>query len=251
MKEISSVKSNHGFALINGKLIECDVTMLDWCMVEGVSETWLHVTYGDKTEKISPSQFFESVEDFRNNVQMPLTRNVWLPGRLYNVNFSDPDFTWVIEDGRVKQKFLDIQTITIRFGENGRVESIESPDIPDVCYKLKDIAQSFLDIEVLNADGTEKKIIGAANLVTLTDEQRKIVEDMLSIAKKANDMGVRFVADWNGVYAFNSNNVKDWNVEYDEYDGMERVDVQSEYFAIGMNLCVSSDDNMLNIKRID
>ena len=254
MKTINVYDGSHGFAFIDGKLIECEIKKMEFCFIEKKKfETNLVVAHADWTEKIDAKDFYLSVEDFRNNIHRAPGREIWLSSFIRDLAGEDCDgnnFTFIIENGRVKKYFVEFSVIEVYY-ENGRIDRVVSPDMPEECYALDEVAKSHISLEIVKADGSITKIPSAASLITLTDEQKEVVNEIIKLSKKAKDMGVVIVADWSGTYAFNANNVKDYTIQYEEEDGCERVDVQSHEFAIDLEIYTSSDDNMLNIKRMD
>lgn len=251
---IKVYENNHGYALINGRLIECDITKLDFCFTDNESyDVYLWVSHADWTEKIEPENFFLSIDDFRSNKYAERTKqeylNRWFPSKFDVLPSHKGEFaTFVIENGQVKSKVIDFDIIEVYYDENGNVRRMESPDIPAECWAHEEDAKAHLEIEIVNADGTTKTIPSAASLVSLSPEQRALVKDIEGLMKKASDMGVKFVADWNGVYAFNSSQLKSFSFVY-EYNGYERIDLLSKEFSIDAPVSVVSDEDMLEIVR--
>lgn len=254
MKSIRVYQGSHGFAYINGRLIECEIQKMEYCFIEkNQFEINIVVAHADWTEKISDKEFYLSIDDFRNNIHRSPSEELWLRSRLPQLAGEDSDgnnFTFIIENGRVKKHIVDFQVIEVYY-ENGFVHHVYSSDMPEECYALEEAAQSHVSLEIVNADGSVKTIPSAASLVTLTDEQKEVVDEIVKLSKKAKDMGICIVADWNGTYAFNRNNVKDYCIEYDQEEGYERVDLLSHEFAIDLDIVTSSEENMLDIKRYD
>lgn len=254
MKSVRVYSESHGFAYIDGRLIECEIKKMEICFIEkNRFEINLVVAHADWTEKISDKDFYRSVEDFRNNIHRSPSEELWLRSRLPQLAGEDSDgnnFTYIIENGRVKKYVVEFQTIEVYY-ENGFVHHVESSDMPEVCYALEEAARSHISLEIVNADGSIKTIPSAASLVALTDGQKAVVNEIVKLSKKAHDMGIRIVTDWNGTYAFNASDVKDYCIEYEEEDGYERVDLLSHEFAIDFDIITSSDENMLNIQRME
>ena len=157
--------------------------------------------------------------------------------------------TFIIEDGRVKKHDFVFETIEVVY-EDGKVVSMSSPDVPEKCWMQEEDANAHLSVEVVSADGTMKKIPSVSELITLTDEQRSVMDDIIALTKKANEMGIEIVTDYNGVYAFNKNNLSGYEYDYDNC-GCERIDVLSREFLVDMDVTVVSEDCMLNIVRKD
>lgn len=254
MKKINAYSESHGFAYIDGRLIECEIQKMEYCFIEkNKAEINIVVSHADWTEKISVKDFYMSIDDFRNNIHRNPGNELWLNSRLRDLAGEDADgnnYTYIIKDGRVEKYVVEFSVIEV-FYESGKVHHVSSPDMPNECYSLEEAARSHVSLDVVNADGSVKHIPSAAELVTLTDEQKAVVNEIVQLSKKAVGMGVRIVADWNGVYAFNSSNIKYYTIEYDEVDGCERVDLLSHEFSIDMEIVTYSDDNMLNIERKD
>lgn len=254
MKKINAYSGSHGFAYIDGRLIECEIQKMEYCFIEkNKAEINIVVSHADWTEKISVKDFYMSIDDFRNNIHRNRDYELWLNSRLRDLAGEDADgnnYTYIIKDGRVEKYVVEFSVIEV-FYESGKVHHVSSPDMPDECYSLEEAARSHVSLDVVNADGSVKHIPSAAELVTLTDEQKEVVDEIVKLSKKAKDMGICIVADWNGTYAFNRNNVKDSCIEYDQEEGYERVDLLSHEFAIDLDIVTSSDENMLDIKRYD
>ena len=255
MKRINVYDESHGFAYINDRLIECEIQKMEYCFIgEGQFEINIVVAHADWTEKISANEFYRSIDDFRNNIHRNPGRELWLNSHLHGLAGEDADgnnFTYIIKDGRVKKHVVEFSVIEVYYAGHGVIHHVYSPDMPEECYAIEEAAQSHVSLDIVNADGSVKHIPSAASLVTLTDEQKEVVDEIVRLSKKASEMGVHIVADWNGTYAFNAKNIKDYSVEYDPVEGMERVDLLSHEFAIGLEIMTSSDENMLNIERMD
>lgn len=255
MKQIQVPCQSHGYVFIDGRLVECEIVKFEVCFAGEQVQNNIVVSHADWTMKIGESDFFLSVEDFRSNtVRKIISDSVYLRHYFRNVQFGDSssdNFTWIIKDGRVKKHFIDFDIIEVFYG-NGKIHHMSSPDIPEECWDSEESAIAHQSVEVVNADGSSRKIPSAVSLITLTDEQKEVVDKMVALSKEAEDLGIVFVADWNGVYAFNKKNVKNWELNYyGDTTEDERIDLQSDEFAVGIKIVMSSDENMLDIERKD
>lgn len=252
MKSINVYDSSHGFAYIDGRLIECEIKKMDFCFrCDGGCDKYLVVAHADWTEKITPDNFYGSIQDFNNDNPARPLRELWLTGwfrQLAGYDDKGHPFTFIIKNGRVVKYTVEFDVIEV-FYDDGKVHHLYSADIPNECWSTDVAARSHIGYEIVSADGSVTSVPAASSLVALTDEQREAVSELILLCKRLKDLGVCIVADWNGMYAFNRNNVADFKIEYDETTGYEGVDVLSDEFAVPCDLIVSSDENMLNIKR--
>ena len=250
IKELFTYSTTHGFSFLNDRLIECDIVRHDICFdADGRVDNHITVAHADWQEKITPDNFFASIADFKSNKPVDICRQLHPCILFRQLYMSCNEYrTYIIKGGKVVEYTIDFDTISVFFKDKG-VDSVRCDDIPQICYKYEDDAKAHLSLEVENSDGTTKKIPSVAELVTLTDEQRSVVNEIVALSKKAKDMGVVMECDWNGVYAFNRNGIRGYAMQYDLDDYDERIDLSTKEFAIDLNVNCCSDEDMLCVIR--
>lgn len=243
--------------MINGRLIECDIKQIKYHREENMGSdsdaayTYV-VAHADWTENISPDNFYATISDFKSNKAIDRECDIWLCQYLRGAKFSDGDATsYVIDNGNVKKVVFPIKDITFNFNENQKLVSAVSPDVPVNGWEDEQKALDHLDVEVVNADGSMQRICGAASLIKLDDEQKEVVDEICALIKKAKDMGVHFIGDYSGCYAFNKNYLDKFCICYDnELEYSEKVDVLSREFRIDdLDVIMHSEDDMMYFER--
>ena len=253
MNQIETLSRTHGFVFLAGRLVECDAKQLKYVLDENniLQPVELTIAFGDETAVVEPSEFFESVQDFRSGRCAELGKHVYLNLCVKNAAWSENAFpyTHIINNGRVEKKVIDIQTLYIEFGPKMKVSS---PDIPMTCWLAYEDALAHVDLKVHKADGTEETIQSAASLLALNAEQRKVVKKIAELTKQATELGVVFIGDFSDhVYAFSNHGIESWFSDYSRNteDGWESLDVQNDEFDTDIRINVVSDENIVNIKR--
>lgn len=79
-------------------------------------------------------------------------------------------------------------------------------------------AALYCDLIKVEQDGTEVVYPSAHKRVALKDDQKKIVDQISELIKKANEMGIQFIFDYENEYlkAYDRTDIK--NIEYYDYD---------------------------------
>lgn len=254
MKKLSVFSESHGYAFIDGRLIECDIKKVRYAFLPDGLKIVITISHADWTEEIAPENFYFSIDDFKSGENKAPNREIWLSSHICRINWgTDKDdfdcLCYVIENGRVEKKTIVLNTLDVHYGQSGHIYDITSPDIPEERYDLLENAVAHLDVEIVNADGSMTKEPSVASLISLTDEQQALVDKLTDLSKQLKDAGVQIVVDWSGVYAFNTNNVSEWLIQYEPEEYTERIDLLSKEFAIDFNAFNANEDDMLCIKR--
>jgi hypothetical protein len=111
-------------------------------------------------------------------------------------------------------------------------------------YGTKEKAMLYCDLIKVDADGTETIKPSPSKLVSLDDEQRKVMNDILDAFKRAKELDMRFVLNYDGddMNVFSAKNIDKVNYdcvgcesdnEIDITDLLEEVDLP----IISINLC--------------
>ena len=262
MKRIFCPSEKKGFAVINGKIVECSVVSATINYQESHAtsndDKFVTVRHANGVEKNVPfTNFFGSIEKLKNDECVEWKSEVWLPYRFNNVELTidnnELNFSyWSMVDGVAKKTFTNFTSITVSFDEEGRIDKVTSPDVPDTCYKTMEECYAFNDIVIVDEKGNETTHVGCANLCKLTKEQDDVLCEMEKLFQKAKDLGIIVVSDWNGTYAFNTNNLADQITSYEGKpdEGYERVDMRNKIFKrSGWIFEPCSDEAELYIKR--
>lgn len=260
MNKFQTLKNAHGFAFIDGNLVECDVLRCMYKYNEQTNTLEPHlygVKAGEEEHGVLPADLYESTEDFMHGKCAELYYNLYLD-RKFEVEYDRDNkrcVTWTIEHGKPKKLSLIIDTLYVEF-PNGKTQQwaikATSPDIPDECYASEEDARNHIDVHIKRADGTTEDIVGAANLLALTPEQKKAVEKAVEAIKKAKALGVEFVVDDSddGLYAYNKNGISDKHYsDCHEGGGYEFVRILTKEFETDACIPAISEECGLNIKR--
>jgi hypothetical protein len=111
-------------------------------------------------------------------------------------------------------------------------------------YGTKEKAMLYCDIIKVDADGTETIKPSPSKLVSLDDEQRKVMNDILDAFKRAKELDMRFVLNYDGddMNVYSAKNIDKINYdcvgcendnEIDITDLLEEIDLP----IISINLC--------------
>lgn len=261
MRSVFIPRTHCGFSVIEGEL--CEVVLrrvifkyteqgrIETLQVETKSNNMLHNADG--------KNFYASTEKFKEGLFVPFDHEMFL-FRFINGEFTDDaNYVWVFENGEPVRKSIDFTEIVVdvepRYG-------ISSPDLPNETCKSREECLSLNDYTIHYGDGTTKVVQGVINLCTLTEEQRALVDEMEALFKKAVDMGIRFAQDYNSSYAFNSNGLKNYAIDYGtnytaDEDGKkvdyELVDLTNSRFKcpFPIGYVCGDEDNLFILRKDD
>lgn len=253
MKTVFVPSVRKGYSMINENLTEVVVTSVFIDFKDSCNNT-IHVKHQDTEYTVSKDNFYASVEDFDKGNPVAWGTDVWLRCWVEGINFTDNGAScYCFENGEPVLYELNINTLVVTFDEKGRVDMVRSDDFPANPYETREECLAFNNVTIKNEDGTTETRVGAARLAMLSDVQRDVVNQIVGLMRKASDMGVRIVADWNHTYAFNVNGVADYEFAYcDDYpsDKHEMVNLNHKEFIVNdsrFNIC-GEEDNLF-IKR--
>lgn len=261
MKSVFIPKYKNGFSVIEGQLHEVQVKRVVIYYTEQGRKDTLMVSHrgGTKLYTVDGKNFYSTTDDFEQGLSVEFTREVYLSTYLKG-EFSDgATYVWVFEGGEPVRKAIDFTEIVVKLDDK---ISITSPDLPDVTYSSRAECLSLNDYTVRLEDGTIKVVQGVINLCTLTKEQRALVDEMEALFKKAVDMGIRFAQDYSSSYAFNSNGLKNYAIDYGtaytaNEDGKmvnyELVDLSNSRFKcpFPIGYVCGDEDNLFILRKDD
>ena len=251
MAELLIPSVRRGFSSIGGEIHEVCVKVVNVRFDEGKKPSDLLVRYSDGECVIEKSNFFENMTELKKASPVSWSHSEWT-NRFFGSKLKDDNYDyWMMENGMAVHKKGTANEILIHLDENGIVTNMESPDIPVDSYESADECYSFNDITIINADGTRTVEHGIATLCMLTPYQQELMKQFEELNKKADECGLVLVHDWNGMYAFNSSNVKDIEFNYENPDDEhEMIDLTNKAFKCTFNLVVqTSDDDALYVIR--
>lgn len=255
LQQIKYLRNEHGFAYIKKRLVECDITTMQFRVNEEsnmLEPTEYVVKHGDKTDTVKPSDFYSSIAAYKEGESPDLYMgNIGAFFKNLLGPKDEPQYTYVIEGGRGVKKNITIESMALlRAAENtGRYWDAVSPNMPDVTYKSMKDAMQHVDITIEHEDGTTEEQKGIANLIALTPEQGAVVKQLAELVDKAEKMGVAFVHNYQGLFAYNNSELSDIAYDDCEWAGYENIDIQRDEFRVNANFTDICEDSILNVQR--
>ena len=237
--KVSLPSVSRGYAFIDGKAAEVQVIDAIIRYNAHNEQSYLRVKYAGGEATVSYENFFKDIQSMRDGKRVLWDNNDWLNDFDNYANMHMDSQTidyWIMENGVARNHEVCLSEIAVHYDSDGKPVSATCPDIPEGTYDTKQDCYAFNDLTVLDKDGVEKTEKGIGNLCRLTAEQEKMLKKIVDDLKKASEMGLKIVADWNGYYAFNSKELEKYEFEYvsdiDDCDGEdgEYMNVRNEVF---------------------
>lgn len=121
--------------------------------------------------------------------------------------------TWAFVDGAAKQ--IDATTIGLTF-DGFRVSVTSGEEY----YHSKSEVYMWHDYVVKDADGSERTVVAPANIIALTDEHKKLVDEWESLYDKMKEAGLRLLFDTETceLKIYHSNKNADIQIDYCNLD---------------------------------
>lgn len=127
-----------------------------------------------------------------------------------------------------------------RFNKNCRAKYIGDEQY----YETKNVALLYCDLIKVDADGTETIKMSPSKLVSLDDKQRKVLNEIISAFKKAKELDMKFVLNYDGddINVYSAKNIE--KIEYDcvgyQSEGTTDITLLLEEIdlpIVSLNLC--------------
>ena len=119
-------------------------------------------------------------------------------------------------------------------------------------YESKEECYLWNDIVVVEEDGTERIVEALGKKVQLTDEQKKLVEQLNDNFKALHELGVRFAydVDYGKLKCLNTNNIHYEGVSYcNDYDNEEFTDLTKCATTLELYISYLGCDDLLIGKK--
>lgn len=158
----------------------------------------------------------------------------------YRDSFNDEDelFLWTIINNEVVT--ANAPYATYYYDKSTRVKYIGEGEF----YGAKDKAMLYCDLIKVEADGTETIKMSPSKLVSLDDEQRKVMNDILDAFKRAKELDMKFVFNYDGddMNVYSAKHIDKVNYDCVGYQKDDEIDITSlleevDLPIISLNLC--------------
>lgn len=111
-------------------------------------------------------------------------------------------------------------------------------------YGTKEKAMLYCDLIKVDADGTETIKMSPSKLVSLDDEQRKVMNDILDAFKRAKELDMKFIFNYDGddMNVYSAKHIDKVNYDCVGYQKEDEIDITSlleeiDLPIISLNLC--------------
>ena len=158
----------------------------------------------------------------------------------YRDSFNDEGelFLWTIANNEVVT--ANAPYATYHYDKNTRVKYIGEGKF----YGAKDEAMLYCDLIKVEADGTETIKMSPSKLVALDDEQRKVMNDIIDAFKRAKELDMKFIFNYDGedMNVYSAKHIDKVNYDCVGYQKEDEVDITSlleevDLPIISLNLC--------------
>lgn len=218
-----------GYVYEGGQLVHAKVSRVVIDLKKGHMVTTLTTNEKKSFTKEDEFNMYRSPEDFYKNIPQgasPLSTYDLISQSYPNNGSYSPNKivedgkeyiclpVWVLEDGEPIKFPLNIHKITWDFnGEHGWIFS--DKNLPEKYWFSRTEAIRNNEYKIVDKDGEAFVERGVNLRLALTDEQKKILEELEAVFKKAEDAGIGFLFDREcsgNLEVYNANEVDD--IEY-------------------------------------
>lgn len=219
----------NGWSVINGELCEVSLQKVFYELSCGEPELEMKkliVMHQGESHVVESSNYYASEEDYRNGNSMNTSiAHLDIADR---ANAKNDGFEfWTMEDGIPTKKFHCVTSAWRTVGNNQSTLYDGIPDISKI-YKTREDCLAWNEYVISYEDGKKETRKGAGLLLQLTDEQKKAVENVARALKDAEKLGVCIKTLYGDAYAFNTNELADFEIDYEPCD--DNLDEKINFF---------------------
>lgn len=215
MKNIITANKGFYFNEETKKLESYELVKVEFTLAED-APTYYHCKLGgvDKVIKTDHLVLFENAAAFEcgNHIHSKEVNGLhnFRTALPFNINTG---WVWAFVDGMAKQ--VDAATIGLTYdGFRVYVTSGEK------YYGCKSDVYKWHDYVVKEADGSERTVVSPANIIALTDEHKKLVDEWESLYDKMTKAGLRLLYDTDSgdLRIYHKNDSADIQIDYCNLD---------------------------------
>ena len=262
------IQASRYFVYFMGKLIECHLVKTVYTKAgvdeNGASLYTVETTFescGGHFSVLGFSQVYDSIEDFEANKPTQSIQPISflaaedtgekLCFKLLGYDFLTMKY-WIVDNKQESDPFIARELPMDKFCYDYEKSEWENEALPKTdYYPTRNDALNWNRYKVALADGTSKETIGKNRLLVLDEDQKELVNELVSIMSKLKESGVEIQTCLNdNIYAINTRNIDSLEITYDNMseEGFEACDGWDNRFKIG-TIAEWCDDNIVWIKR--
>ncbi len=118
-------------------------------------------------------------------------------------------------------------------------------------YKSRQTCLDHNSFFVVDKEGKKEEVVGIAKLVSLTDEQRDVLDQLVNTLKKAHEIKLRLAYEYayDQLYAFNGENLQDdWCAGWED-KGYENIYDYAETRNLSIDCWCEFEHNFIGVNR--
>lgn len=177
---------NKGYILHNGILKSYELLEVSVCFITG--EVRYKCLIGGKEERLCETPMtYQSEEDFKNGNKFGSNAVTLGDITMSAFGFKGIDTALTCKDGKVERVCLkELTYVWSDYQWHSRIR----------CYQSERELCRWNDITIKEEDGSTRTLRSIAGLVAVKPEQQVIVDELKDVLKKAEEAGLKIIADY-------------------------------------------------------